>query len=82
MRIQEEDKKYGIHTVMKDERMKKKLSLRELSKLLDVNYSSVQLWENKKRVPSEEYANRLEEFFGKPVGELQKNLSIPDNKEE
>lgn len=63
MRIKEEDKKYGVHTVMKDERMKKKLSLRELSKLLDVNYSSVQLWENKKRVPSEEYANRLEEFL-------------------
>lgn len=78
MQMKDKDKKYGVYTVMKDERIKKGISLRELAKILDVNYSSVQLWENRKRVPSIEYAHKIEWFFGIPIKELQRNLSIPE----
>lgn len=48
-------------------RENKMLSLRDVATDLDVNYSIISYWERGKRVPSEDNATKLEEYFDKDI---------------
>ena len=59
--------------VMKKIREEKGLSVRDLADIIQVNYSSISLWENGKRKPRSRNATLLEKELGKSIIELMKD---------
>lgn len=51
-------------------RENKMMSLRDVAKDLDVNYSVISYWETGKRTPSEVNAHKLEGYFNKDIDYL------------
>lgn len=51
-------------------RLEHKYSLRDLSRLLDVHYTTVSYWENGLRLPDEANAKKLENCFNMSIKDL------------
>ena len=60
---------------IKDKRESKKLTQEEVGKLLDVNRSTVAMWETGKSLPRADKLLKLAEIFGCSVDELLKKTS-------
>ncbi len=54
-------------TKMRQERVKRGLSLRDVAEYIDIDYSMLSRLENGSRLPSREIARKLYWFYGKKV---------------
>lgn len=55
---------------MKAIREGRAVSLRDLARAIDVNYTTISHWENGKRTPERENVEKLEKFFKLNIEEL------------
>lgn len=65
-----QEKQPGTVLVLKREREKRGLSLRDLSKLIDVDRSTISYWEHGIKTPRERNKLKLVRVFGVKIEEL------------
>lgn len=59
-----------IATKLKENRINKHLTLKELADILECSESLPSMWENKKRIPSDKQKIKLAELYNTTVGSL------------
>lgn len=63
-----------FYKYLKNIRSRVGISLMDLSEKLGASYASIRMWETGTRLPCQEFAYKLEEFYKLPVGTMQSRI--------